>query len=111
MVEAPFFIPKLGKQPGETKKPFRDNHLSSGCLRNSHLAGLATREHSDIMSTCLPRPGHQAGAATRWAIAPNRLCPSPPFISMRIVSPYFMNSVFGAPDSIVSIARFSAMHE
>ena len=42
----------------------------------------------------------------RCSIAPNTLMPSVPFISMRIVSPNFMNSVFGAPNSIVSIAEY-----
>jgi hypothetical protein len=43
------------------------------------------------------------------SIAPNKLSPFCPFISMRMVSPNFMNSVAGLPSRMVSIARFSAM--
>jgi hypothetical protein len=51
----------------------------------------------------------QRGAAIFCSIAPNTLCPSAPFISIRIVSPNFMNSVEGWPSWMVSMARFSAM--
>ena len=57
------------------------------------------------------RRGAQLCATTVCSIAPNTLAPSNPFISIRMVSPNCMNSVFGAPPSMVSTARFSAMHE
>ena len=52
---------------------------------------------------------HFAAATIFCSMAPNRLWPSLPFISIRIVSPNFMNSVDGLPSWMVSIARFSAM--
>ena len=42
-------------------------------------------------------------------MAPNTLLPSRSRISMRMVSPKRMNGVTGAPVSMVSMARFSAM--
>jgi len=44
--------------------------------------------------------------ATSWSIAPKIDAPAASFISIRIVSPKRMKGVFGAPPSIVSIARF-----
>ena len=53
-----------------------------------------------------PQP---ASGTISCSIAPNKLSPFWPFISMRMVSPNFMNSVEGLPSRMVSIARFSAM--
>lgn len=51
----------------------------------------------------------QRGAAIFWSMAPKMLWPSRDFISMRMVSPNFMNPVEGLPSCTVSMARFSAM--
>ena len=56
-----------------------------------------------------PSIGYRDSAATFCSIAPKTLCPSLPFISIRMVSPNFMNSVAGLPSWMVSMARFSAM--
>jgi len=50
-----------------------------------------------------------AGEAMLWSMAPKMLVPSLPLISMRMVSPNFMNSVLGLPSWMVSMQRFSAM--
>ena len=54
-------------------------------------------------------PNHWASGAIFCSMAPNMLCPSWPFISIRMVSPYFMKPVEGLPSWMDSIARFSAM--
>ena len=95
----------LQSQSGHAANRQKGSEVVSGARRRLGNADPFVWNMRSASGSC------QDGCATRCSIAPNTLIPSAPLISMRIVSPYCMKPVFGAPLSMVSMARFSAMHE
>ena len=87
------------------------SRASSGRCSSATPRAIRSRSRASARWRASTRPeaAQPASGRTVCSIAPNTLCPSAPCISMRMVSPWRMKGVCGAPPSIVSMARFSAM--
>jgi hypothetical protein len=75
------------------------------------IVASAFAARADSVSHRRRQPRRLGGAATFCSIAPKIDAPDASNISMRTLSPYFMNAVAGLPSAIISSARLSAMHE
>src|SRR5260221_162644 len=110
-----------GRQQPHGKDEFVKQNESAAALGARQLADIRDRDRGGggirrhrhgrgvDLQPIVRRRGHWV-LATRWSMAPNTGWPSNPSACIRIRSPKRMNSVFGAPNAIISMARRSAMH-
>src|ERR1700730_7750353 len=88
-----------------------DFHHHAGALVEPDVIGGG---HVDVVPATTRTSAVQrapSGGATACSIEPKIDLPASSSISILTVSPYFMNSVCGAPCSIVSRQRSSAMQQ